>query len=233
MKIAHLCLSCFYIDNFSYQENMLPKQHKIDGNVVQIIASTETYISNNKLGYVSPGSYINEYDIPVIRLEYKKIFPRSIMKKMRIHSGVLELLEHFGPDVILFHGLCGWELLSVRAYKKRHPDVKIYADSHEDSNNSGRNLISKIFLHRIYYRTILNIALPYISKVLCVSLETMVFVKKTYGIPDSALEFFPLGGIICSDEIYNDKRTKLRKTLGISDNDVLIVQAGKMGKKRK
>ena len=28
MKIVHLCLGCFYIDNYSYQENMLPKFHK-------------------------------------------------------------------------------------------------------------------------------------------------------------------------------------------------------------
>ncbi|MFJ1322714.1 hypothetical protein ACILDT_06845 [Capnocytophaga canis] len=27
MKIVHLCLSSFYIDDYSYQENMLPKYH--------------------------------------------------------------------------------------------------------------------------------------------------------------------------------------------------------------
>ncbi len=28
MKIVHMCLGCFYPDNYSYQENMLPKYHK-------------------------------------------------------------------------------------------------------------------------------------------------------------------------------------------------------------
>ena len=37
MKIIHCCLAAFYIDNFSYQENILPKIHKLQGNDVFII----------------------------------------------------------------------------------------------------------------------------------------------------------------------------------------------------
>jgi hypothetical protein len=233
MKISHLCLSCFYIDNFSYQENILPRQNKQDGHEVQIIASTETYTSDSRLGYLSPGRYNNEDGIPVVRLGYRKFLPHGIMKKLRMHHGVLELLEEFGPDVILFHGLCGWELLSVADYKKRHPQVRVYADSHEDANNSARNVLSRTVLHKIYYRTILNLALPYIRKILCVSLDTMDFVKNTYGIPESVMDFFPLGGIIDSDEEYNKKRTDIRNSLGLSDQHILIVQAGKMGTKKK
>lgn len=233
MKISHLCLSCFYIDNFSYQENILPRQNKQDGHEVQIIASTETYTSDSRLGYLSPGRYNNEDGIPVVRLGYRKFLPHSIMKKLRMHHGVLELLEEFGPDVILFHGLCGWELLSVANFKKRHPQVRVYADSHEDANNSARNVLSRTVLHKLYYRTILNLALPYIRKILCVSLDTMDFVKNTYGIPESAMEYFPLGGIIDSDEEYNRKRTGIRNSLGLSDQHILIVQAGKMGTKKK
>jgi hypothetical protein len=233
MKISHLCLSCFYIDNFSYQENILPRQNKQDGHEVQIIASTETYTSDSRLGYLSPGRYNNEDGIPVVRLGYRKFLPHGIMKKLRMHHGVLELVEEFGPDVILFHGLCGWELLSVADYKKRHPQVRVYADSHEDANNSARNVLSRTVLHKIYYRTILNLALPYIRKILCVSLDTMDFVKNTYGIPESVMDFFPLGGIIDSDEEYNKKRTDIRNSLGLSDQHILIVQAGKMGTKKK
>ena len=233
MKISHLCLSCFYIDRFSYQENILPRQNKQDGHEVQIVASTETYLSNNRLGYVSPGRYINEDGIPVIRLGYKKILPHSMMKKLRMHDGVFQLLEDFDPDVILFHGLCGWELLTVSEYKKRHPRVRVYADSHEDANNSARSFLSRTVLHKMYYRAILNRALPSISKVLCVSIDTMDFVKSTYGIPDAAIEFYPLGGTVDSDEGHGRRRTRIRHSLGLSDDQVLIVQAGKMGRKKK
>ena len=65
MKILHCCLSCFYIDNYNYQENLLPRQNKIDGHDVSIIASTEVYINNTKLGYCEPKKYVNEDGIPV------------------------------------------------------------------------------------------------------------------------------------------------------------------------
>jgi len=233
MKISHICLSNFYIDNFSYQENLLSRQNKLDGNDVQIIASTETYGANQKLDYVSSGKYINEDGVPVIRLDYKKFLPHFIMKKLRIHNGVFGLLQEFQPDVIVFHGLCGWELLTVVDYKKKNPKVKIYADSHEDANNSARNLISRVILHRIYYRSIVRRALPYIDKILFISMETKEFIKKTYGIPESAMEFFPLGGIVYDDENYMKKRSKIRENLGLTDNDIMIIQAGKMGKKKK
>ena len=42
MKIAHICLSCFYIDGFSYQENELVRQNVSDGHDVLVITSTET-----------------------------------------------------------------------------------------------------------------------------------------------------------------------------------------------
>lgn len=233
MKILHLCLSNFYIDHYSYQENILPRQNKEDGHKVWIIASTETYLDNKRLGYVTPGSYINEDGIPVFRLAYKKIFPHAIMKKLRVHNGVFKLLEEFRPDVILFHSLCGWELLTVSAYKRRYPHVRFYADSHEDGYNSAKNFISKNFLHGIYYRWVLNRAMPYIDKILCVSLETIEFVKATYGVPDTALEFYPLGGVIYSEALYHQTRALIRNSLDLSDDHVLFVQAGKMGKKKK
>jgi hypothetical protein len=74
MKILHICLSCFYIDNFSYQENVLPRQNKLDGHEVQILASTETYGKDKKLQYLEPGEYINEDSIKVIRLPYRHFF---------------------------------------------------------------------------------------------------------------------------------------------------------------
>ena len=78
MKILHCCLAAFYIDNYGYQENILPKIHTLQGNEVKIIASTETYQKNNVLGYVRPSNYINENQIPVVRLPYIKWLPHHL-----------------------------------------------------------------------------------------------------------------------------------------------------------
>ena len=60
MKILHCCLAAFYIDKYGYQENVLPKMHKIQGHEVEILASTENYLNGNKLSYVKPSIYYNE-----------------------------------------------------------------------------------------------------------------------------------------------------------------------------
>jgi 1,2-diacylglycerol 3-alpha-glucosyltransferase len=151
MKIAHLCLSCFYIDGFAYQENQLVAQNVADGNEVQVIASTESYAANGELEYIEPNDYLGSDGARVIRLLYKKWLPRFLMRKLRMHNNVYNLLDEFNPDVILFHGACGWELLNVSKYINKNPNVKLYVDSHEDKYNSARNFLSKYLLHKIYY----------------------------------------------------------------------------------
>ena len=84
MKIMHLCLSCFYIDNFSYQENELPRQNKRDGHDVRIIASTETLMDEDS--FFDAGEHLNEDGIPVKRLTYKKWFTKKVMEKIRAYQ---------------------------------------------------------------------------------------------------------------------------------------------------
>ena len=60
MKIVHLCLGAFFPDNYSYQENMLPKFHKKQGFDVEVIASLETFDKDGKPScYNEARQYIN------------------------------------------------------------------------------------------------------------------------------------------------------------------------------
>ena len=156
MKILHLMLSCFYIDDYNYQENVLPKQNSKDGHIVKIIASTETYIDNQNIGYIEPTVYLNRDGLEVRRVPYRKCLPHFAMKKLRSYRGIYGLIETFDPDVILFHGIPAYELLTVARYKKDHPKVRLYVDSHEDRHNSGTNFISKwlkkIMMHYNYFQ---------------------------------------------------------------------------------
>lgn len=52
MKVVHLCLGCFFPDNYSYQENMLPKFHKQLGYDVEVIASLATFDKNGKASFL-------------------------------------------------------------------------------------------------------------------------------------------------------------------------------------
>jgi len=233
MKILHMMLSCFYIDNYNYQENLLPRMNKIDGNDVLIVASTETFVENMRLGYLNPGEYYNNDGIRVVRVPYNWFPLNPIKHKIRSYKNIDKILEEFKPDIILFHGACAWELINVSRYKSKNSNVKLYIDSHEDFNNSANNILSKYILHKIFYKKIIQRTLPYIDKIFCVGYECFAFLKEMYDVPDNMMEFYPLGGIILDENIRNLKRQKIRASLNMTDSDLLLVHSGKMDKNKK
>ena len=233
MKIVHMCLSCFYIDGYTYQENEIIRQNVADGHDVVVIASTEMYDKTGQRCYVEASTYIGEEGAKVTRLPYRSWLPHAVMRKLRMHPDVYEMLETVKPEVILFHGLCGWELNTAAKYKRNNPETRLYADSHEDANNSARGFISMNLLHRLYYKSIITRSYDALDGVLCISLETIEFVSKVYGIQKKQLEFFPLGGRILDDKEYYERRSRTRTSYQIDNSKILFVQSGKMNKKKK
>jgi len=233
MNIVHCCLSCFYIDGYNYQENMLVREHVRAGHDTLVIASTENYDENGILCYGQQGDYIGSDGARVLRVPYRKLGPHFLQRKLRYYEGVYKELSYFKPDVIIFHGACAWELLTVVRYKKNNPLVRLYVDSHEDFHNSGRNFLSKNILHRFFYKSIFNASLPYIDEVLCISIESMEFMGSFYGCSQDKMKYFPLGGNIFNDIDFNNNRAFIRNKLKISDNALVFFQSGKFDSKKK
>lgn len=228
MKILHLCLSCFYIDNYTYQENILPRINHEDGHDVRILASTETYVDNAHLGYVEPAEYVTEYGVPIKRLPYVKAGNGFVTHKFRAYPHLYEEIAAFAPDVIFSHDLSYWSVLDVIRYKKAHPAVKLYADTHTAYNNSGTNWLSLHILHRGLYRYLTKKAFPYLEKYFYISDECREFSHEVYDIPNEKMEFYPLGGTLLSDEEYAAVRAKRRTELGLVENDRLYIHSGKL-----
>lgn len=233
MKIIHCCLSCFYIDGYNYQENMLVREHARAGHEVLVLASTESFDAQGKLVYCSPGRYRGNDGADVVRLPYRGLLPHALMKKIRAYPDVYRYIHEFSPDVILFHGACAWDLLTVVRYKKKHPSVKLYVDSHEDFNNSARGVFSRNLLHGLFYRPIFRRSIPFFEKALCVSIETMDFIRSFYGCPEDKLEYFPLGGAIVQDSVYETVRAGVREKYHLKANELLFFQSGKFDQKKK
>ena len=233
MRVVHICLSCFYIDDHSYQENILVRKHIEQGHDVKVLASTEVFDRNKKISYVEPSVYVGSDGAEVHRIAYASWLPHSIMKKLRVHNSVNLFLENFKPDVIVFHGMCGWELLTVVNYVEKNTKTKLHVDSHEDFVNSARSPISKYILHGIYYKMIARLAIKKLEKVLCVSVSVMEFLRDFYGLPESKLEFYPLGGEIPDDNEYHHLRTQYRTKFSICESDILFVQTGKQTNRKK
>lgn len=233
MRIMHLCLSNFYIDNFAYQENEIVRQNVLDGHVVEVLASTEILGPDGKLRHAEPLRYMGSDGAMVERIPYRRLAPIAVMAKLRMHPGVYARIEAFRPDVILFHCACGWEISTAARYVGHHPEVTLYVDSHEDFVNSARGAISKWGLHFLYYRTILRRSLPRISKVLPVSVSCLEFLRDFYGVPADKLELYPLGGFVPDHAEYAVVRATTRTELGVLDGEVLIVQSGKIDATKK
>ena len=232
MKILHMALSCFYVEGYNYQENILPRINKRHGHEVKIVASRESFVNNFEHGYTNAGVFINEDEIEVRRLKYKLPLPKFLNRKIRIYRGTKKELEQYRPDIVVFHGLAAGDLYTVARYCKRN-NVTLYVDSHEDQNNSASNFLSKYILHRLYYKFIIKKSIKSISKVLSITHETTKFIIDNYNIPIEMIQDFPLGGEIIDIKEKRENRNEVLNSLKMRRDDILLFHSGKLDKNKK
>jgi 1,2-diacylglycerol 3-alpha-glucosyltransferase len=233
MKIVHLCLSNFYIDDFLYQENQIVRRHVADGHDVFVIASTETFDDKGEVAYGPPCSYMGSDGAPVIRLAYRRGLPSVLARKVRAYPGVYRILSNLAPNVVVCHGPAGWELLTIARYVRDHPSVILHIDSHADAFNSAQSWTSRHLLHGQFYRRILSRAMQVSGPLLCVAPSVMDFASQVYRLPADRIEFFPLGGEVLPAGKREARRAATRERLGITNEQILIVQSGKQGRAKK
>lgn len=230
MKIVHLCLGNFFIDNYSYQENMLPKYHVKMGFDVTVIASLFTFGKDGK-GDMLTG--YSEYDdlngFHVVRLPYKK--PMKINCFFRHYDRFANILEREKPDIIFSHNVSFADITVLVDYIKRHPNVKVYADNHGDFINSAKNILSKHVLHPIIWRHYAKMLEPYLTKCYGVTPMRCRFLHEMYHINLNLIEFLPMG---VDDEAIPSNREEIRlairNELSISNKDIVMITGGKIDK---
>lgn len=233
MKILHLMLGCFYIDNYSYQENYLPKHHKLQGHDVEIVASLFTFDENGKGKWLpKTDTYINEHGIPVTRLEFK---PGRIARKLRRYVGLQNELERVQPDVIFIHGVQFSDIHIVARYCKLHPHVTVFADNHADFSNSATGWVSKHVLHHIIWRRCAQIINPYVKKFYGVLPARVDFLVNEYKLPKDKVELLVMGADDESVTNASDPavRHTIRETYGLADDDIVIMAGGKIDHNKK
>lgn len=230
MKIVHICLGCFYIDNYSYQENLLPKYHKKMGHDVSIIASLLSFDENGETCILDKKpTYLNEYQIPVTRLDYDFRI-KKVGKFFRKFKGTSETIEKISPDIIFIHGSQFLDMINIVKYVKRNPGVKVFYDNHADFSNSARNWFSKFVMHRFLWKFTAKIIEPYTTRIYGVLPARVDFLVDVYNVPKEKIEFLPMGAD--DDEInFENKhltRNKIRKELEISPDEFVILIGGKI-----
>ncbi|WP_165056692.1 MULTISPECIES: glycosyltransferase family 4 protein [unclassified Adlercreutzia] len=229
-KIVHLCLASFYVDNYSYQENLLPKYHKRLGFDVEIIASQQTFNEQGKTDYFPRGrrEYVNENGIKVTRIDYKSKNPKTWA--FRRFVGLYDELEKAAPNVLFIHNVQFLDMDKVVRYLKKNPSVRVIADNHADYSNSATNWISKYVLHGIIWKRTARMIEPFCEKFWGVLPARVDFLVENYGLPKNKCDLLVMGAD--DDEVNavfaDDFRLKKRESLGYSNADFVIVTGGKI-----
>lgn len=232
MKIVHIMLGNFYIDNMSYQENLITKFHKKLGYDVEIIASKIILDGNgNDILYEGEPYYFNENGIPVNRIPFDK---KKYSRRLRIYEGLEKLLDKTNPDILFIHNLQFMDIKIIAKYCKEHKNVRVYVDNHADEANSANNWISKYILHKIIWKACAKTILPYVQKFYGVLPARVDFLYEMYGIPKEKIELLVMGA---DDELISRSNDKeqiriTRETNGISEDNLLIVTGGKINRYR-
>lgn len=234
MKILHCCLAAFYIDNFGYQENILPKMHKLQGHDVHIIASTETYSNQHKLEYLEPISYFTSEGIPIKRIPYLKGLPHMLVRKLRIYCGLFDSIKQIKPDIIFIHDCQFISIKEIAKYIKQHSEVKVFVDSHTDFINSGKNWISKNIFHRIIYKWCAKKIEPYTEKFYGTLPLRVNFYREVYDLPAHKIELLVMGAdqTIIDLNKRENIREEVRKNIGLHENDFIVLTGGKIEQRK-
>jgi hypothetical protein len=225
-------MACHYIDNSTYQENLLTKYQKQLGHEIYIIASTVNQDNGRLITENESRSYQNEYRIYVTRLKYKA--NNYLSKKLCALDGLYKEIEKIKPEIIFIHGLQSIEISTVIRYLKIHPNIKVYVDNHVDFMNSAKNFFSRELLHKLLWKRNAKRISPYVSKFYGVLPARVDFLTEVYNVPVNKAELLVLGvdDDLLNDAIQNNSRERIREGLHLSEDKILIVTGGKINSDR-
>lgn len=231
-KILHVMLVNFFIEGAGYQENLLPKFHKLQGHEVYIVTNHNDW---TKKPIFERQDYINPDGIIVTILPSKKM-PKN--KHLQIIRGICsrkvlgfyKYIEKLKPEIIFVHGAQGIDNLDVVKYKLKNSSVRVFVDSHSDYYNTPIKTIS----NRILYKGIFR----YFAKKLYSVCETfwgvtpwrVDYLRDVFDLPEEKTKLLVMGGDdSLIDYAHKDKiRTEFRLKHNIADNEYVIVTGGKI-----
>lgn len=228
MKIVHVCLCGCVTDGWSYQDNLLPKYQKRNGNDVTVIASKWIWNSEGNMELCDRERYVNEDGVKMIRLD--SLFHAGVEAKLKIYPGLIRAIEKENPDILFVHDLSFLQVNTICNYLRRHKNVTAYCDNHGDFSNSARNWFSKNLLHRGIWKIGAQRIKKYVRKFYGVLPARVDFLKDMYGVPEEKCELLVMAA---DDDLveYAKREEVLEKTKNryqIDEKDFVVVTGGKI-----
>jgi glycosyltransferase involved in cell wall biosynthesis len=141
-------------------------------------------------------------------------------------TGLEKNVKNYQPDIIIAHGLINLTSIRIAFLKSSLPKTKFIFDDHMTYNATRGGWTNLMYL---FFKLIFS---PFFKKsanaFVAVTLETKKFMQAFYGIPAEKITVIPLG--IDTENFFFDKnaRASNRKKLGINEDDIVFVYAGKI-----
>ena len=230
MRIVHICLSMGYTEGLNYQENIIIKYQALDGHDVSLITTDHCFTEGVWGLCRTESDYINPDGVHIIRLPFAFPISYNINRQIGIFKNFKDTLEKLDPDRIFVHNIQFQDIRKVAAYKRKHPEVKVYVDNHSDFSNSARNWLSRNTLYRFWWKPCAKAIEPYAEKFWGVMPSRVAFLQNIYGIAPEKTDILVMGA---DDESVAhaeapEIRLGVRERFGISEEDFLIVTGGKI-----
>jgi len=220
------------IDHFypalGYQETFLAKVHSYRHNVLVITSNKfekRIYESNKailKTSSLKPGLHVEE-GLKVLRLP-------SFFDSPPFYKPWLIGLEHailnFKPDVIIIHGVMGFQSIRIARLKKWLPKVTLIVDDHMTYNAMRGKYV--IPLYNLFRTAFTPLLLKSVDFFVAVTYETRRFMHEIYGIPVDRIVVIPLGVDTGRFRYDPGARKSIRERYSIPENSVVFVYAGKV-----
>ncbi len=222
MRIVHICLACFYIEGWGYQENLLPKYHAKAGNQVMVLTSDYVFNSRGESAVKQESDYVNQYGIHVKVLHKSSRFGK--------YKNLYGELAAYSPDIIFVHGGQFAALKDVAAYCKKHKATKLFIDQHADFYNTPIDSFKQRIVARWVYGRWIRKCVPIATRFWGVTPWRCQYLHEAYGVPKKKIGLLVLGGD--DEEIPFDRAEEIRKTirkeLKIEENAFVVVTGGKI-----
>jgi glycosyltransferase involved in cell wall biosynthesis len=149
--------------------------------------------------------------------------------------GVRKILSQIKPDIVHSHGV----KQGTQMFAAMHKDLgyKLVIDEHDTGPTYSQEPTFKNNVARFEYfllrKRICSYGYKRADSIVAVTPQARDFLMSLYKIKKNRIELLPLG---VNTDIFKVKKAKgraLRRSMGISDNDILIITAGRVDRAKK
>lgn len=239
MKI--IFVSAFYSEGMGYCENSLPKSLAALGHEVHLITSNLNVYGNLPIydktykSFLGPANQgIGEFNVDgykVHRLQSKLKFGYVY------YSGLTNKIKELSPDIVHSFEIASLQTLTLAAIK---PFLKfrIFTETHQHMSivkpflkDHKRHFLKKM-VYKLTRTLPIYLASLFVERCYAIAPDCAFVANKYYGVPNTKIFLQSIGTDTdlfrpAKTELELSLRTKMRRELGYSENDIVCIYTGR------